>query len=90
MPTKARNQLLFWILIFAWVTGSVTETVPVFQSLKGRIVSLIFAPAKTLDDLKTRGVVFRSLTEAIDMATSTGRAMWQMIGILAELERSLI
>jgi DNA invertase Pin-like site-specific DNA recombinase len=43
-----------------------------------------------LDDLKTRGVVFRSLTESIDTATPTGRAMWQMIGILAELERSLI
>jgi len=43
-----------------------------------------------LDDLKTRGVAFRSLTEAIDTATPTGRAMWHMIGILAELERSLI
>jgi DNA invertase Pin-like site-specific DNA recombinase len=43
-----------------------------------------------LDDLKTRGVAFRSLTEAIDTATATGRAMWQMVGILAELERSLI
>jgi len=37
-----------------------------------------------LDDLKARGVGFRSLTEAIDTATPTGRAMWQMIGILAE------
>ena len=43
-----------------------------------------------LDDLKARGVAFRSLTEAIDTATPPGRAMWQMIGILAELERSLI
>jgi DNA invertase Pin-like site-specific DNA recombinase len=43
-----------------------------------------------LDDLKQRGVKFRSLTEAIDTETSTGRAMWQMIGVLAELERSLI
>ena len=42
-----------------------------------------------LDDLKARGVAFRSLTEAIDTATATGRAMWQMVGILAELERSL-
>jgi DNA invertase Pin-like site-specific DNA recombinase len=43
-----------------------------------------------LDDLKARGVAFRSLTEAIDTETPTGRAMWQMVGILAELERSLI
>jgi DNA invertase Pin-like site-specific DNA recombinase len=43
-----------------------------------------------LDDLKRRGVKFRSLTEAIDTDTPTGRALWQMIGVLAELERSLI
>jgi DNA invertase Pin-like site-specific DNA recombinase len=43
-----------------------------------------------LDDLRERGVKFHSLTEHIDTATPTGRAMWQMIGVLAELERSLI
>jgi DNA invertase Pin-like site-specific DNA recombinase len=41
-------------------------------------------------NLKKRGVKFRSLTEAIDTETPTGRAMWQMIGLLAERERSLI
>jgi DNA invertase Pin-like site-specific DNA recombinase len=43
-----------------------------------------------LDDLRTRGLKFRSLTEAIDTDTPTGRAMWQVIGVLAELERSPI
>src|SRR5579871_1679376 len=43
-----------------------------------------------LDDLRDRGIVFHSLTEAIDTATPAGRAMWQMIGVLAELERSMI
>jgi DNA invertase Pin-like site-specific DNA recombinase len=43
-----------------------------------------------LDDFKRQGIKFRSLTEAIDTETPTGRAMWQMIGLLAELERSLI
>jgi len=43
-----------------------------------------------LDELRERGVKFQSRTEAIDTATPTGRAMWQMIGVLAELERSLI
>jgi Enterobacteriaceae phage serine recombinase len=43
-----------------------------------------------LDGLRDRGIKFRSLTEAIDTDTPTGRAMWQMIGVLAELERSLI
>jgi DNA invertase Pin-like site-specific DNA recombinase len=52
------------------------------RSLRGLITML--------DDLKHRGVKFRSLTEAIDTETPTGRAMWQMIGVLAELERSLI
>jgi Site-specific recombinases, DNA invertase Pin homologs len=33
-----------------------------------------------LDDLKRRGVAFRSVTESIDTATPTGRAMWQMVG----------
>ncbi len=45
---------------------------------------------KMLDGFKKQGVKFRSLTEAIDTDTPTGRAMWQMIGVLAELERSLI
>ena len=43
-----------------------------------------------LDDLRARGVQFQSITEAIDTETPTGRAMWQLIGVLAELERSLI
>ena len=33
---------------------------------------------------------FQSITEAIDTETPTGRAMWQLVGVLAELERSLI
>ncbi len=44
----------------------------------------------TLADLRARGVKFHSLTEALDTTTPTGRAIWQMIGVLAELERSLI
>ena len=43
-----------------------------------------------LDSLRDHGVKFRLLTEAIDTDTPTGRAMWQMIGVLAKLERSLI
>ena len=43
-----------------------------------------------LDGFKQQGVKFRSLTEAIDTETPTGRAIWQMIGVLAELEWSLI
>ena len=37
-----------------------------------------------LDELRAQGVKFRSLTEHIDTETAAGRAMWQMIGVLAE------
>jgi DNA invertase Pin-like site-specific DNA recombinase len=43
-----------------------------------------------LDDFKTKGIKFQSLTEAIDTETPTGRVMWQLIGVLAEYELSLI
>src|SRR5688500_4039816 len=43
-----------------------------------------------LDDLKGQEIKFKSLTEAIDPDTPTGRARWQIVGDLAELQRSLI
>jgi DNA invertase Pin-like site-specific DNA recombinase len=43
-----------------------------------------------LDDFRSKGIRFLSLTEAIDTETPKGRAKWQMIGVLAELVRSLI
>ena len=44
----------------------------------------------TLDDLGTRGVHFRSLTEGIDTSTALGRMFYQLAGAFAEYERSLI
>ena len=43
-----------------------------------------------LDDFRACGVNFHSLTEVIETATPAGRVMWQMIGVLAELKRSLM
>src|ERR1019366_6753847 len=43
-----------------------------------------------LDDMRDRGICFQSLTESIDTETPTGRAMWQLIGVFAELERRMI
>lgn len=43
-----------------------------------------------LDGFRDRRIEFRSLTEAIDTKTPAGRALWQMIGIFAELEASMI
>jgi len=44
----------------------------------------------TMDDLSKRGVAMKSLTEPFDSSDPTSRAMVQMIGIFAELERSII
>ena len=43
-----------------------------------------------LHDLKQRAIRFRSLTDAIDTETPTGRAMLHIVALLAELERGLI
>lgn len=45
---------------------------------------------ETIDGFKARGVQFVSLTENIDTTNATGRAFWQFIGLMAELERGLI
>lgn len=41
-------------------------------------------------DLETRGIGLKSLHEAIDTTTSTGRLVFQIFGALAEFERNLI
>ena len=42
------------------------------------------------NDLTARGVGFRSLSEAIDTTSSTGKLLLHVLGALAEFERSLI
>jgi len=44
----------------------------------------------TVDDLRERGVEFRSLTEAMDTSTPGGRLTFHIFGALAEFERELI
>lgn len=44
----------------------------------------------TIDDLAARGVGFKSVSENIDTQTAAGRMLLQVIGTLAEFERSLI
>ena len=43
-----------------------------------------------LGDLDARGVDLYLHVQAIDTSTPSGRAMYQMLGVFAELERSLI
>jgi DNA invertase Pin-like site-specific DNA recombinase len=45
---------------------------------------------ETIEDLRVRGVGFRSLTESLDTTTAQGRLVFHMFGALAEFERSLI
>jgi len=45
---------------------------------------------RILDDLKGRGVAFRSLTEGIDTTTSHGEFLYNLFGTPAQYERSLI
>jgi DNA invertase Pin-like site-specific DNA recombinase len=45
---------------------------------------------ETIDELRAKGIGFRSLTEALDTTTPQGRLVFQMFGALAEFERGLI
>lgn len=44
----------------------------------------------TIDDLRQRGIVIRSLTEGLDTSTPTGRAFAGLLAVLAELERETL
>jgi DNA invertase Pin-like site-specific DNA recombinase len=45
---------------------------------------------ETVEDLQTRGIELRSLTESIDTATPGGRLVFHIFGALAEFERAVI
>jgi DNA invertase Pin-like site-specific DNA recombinase len=48
------------------------------------------ATDRNIENLRVRGIGFRSLTEALDTTTAQGRLVFHMFGALAEFERSLI
>lgn len=53
----------------------------------GRSLSHLISLVAELD---SRGVAFRSLSEAIDTGTASGRLLFHVMGALAEFERALI
>lgn len=44
----------------------------------------------TVEELERRGIGFRSLTEAVDTTTPSGRLVFQLFGALAEFERNVM
>lgn len=61
---------------------AVTKLDRLFRSLKQLV--------GTLDDLQSKGVAFVATKDAIDYTTPSGRLFTQILGSLAEFERSLI
>ena len=53
----------------------------------GRSLSHLLA---TVNELKGRGIAFRSLTEQMDTTTPQGEFLFQVFGALAQFERSLV
>lgn len=43
-----------------------------------------------VDSIETAGATFRSLTESFDTTTPAGKMAFQMLGVVAEFERSII
>lgn len=43
-----------------------------------------------LEDLKTKGINFTSVTEQIDTTSAMGEAFFQIIGVFAQLERGMV
>lgn len=84
--TKARRPALDQLREAARA-GSVDEVLVFALDRLGRSLRDLLL---LLDDLSAAGCAVVSLRESIDLATSTGRLMMQMVGALAEFERGLI
>lgn len=55
-----------------------------------RLGRSLFHLIRLVADLEARGVAFRSLSEAIDTGSASGRLLFHVMGALAEFERALI
>jgi DNA invertase Pin-like site-specific DNA recombinase len=71
------------------VVESVSDAIRRRQSLH-HALAMQPVTAATVENLRVRGIGFRSLTEALDTTTAQGRFVFHMCDALAEFERSLI
>lgn len=55
-----------------------------------RLGRSLFHLIRLVADLEARGIAFRSLSEAIDTGSASGRLLFHVMGALAEFERALI
>lgn len=55
-----------------------------------RMARSVAGIARILETLKTRGIAFRSLTEALETETPQGRMFVQLLSVYGEFERELI
>lgn len=55
-----------------------------------RLGRSLLSVIETIKELELRGIGFRSLSEAIDTTTSTGRLVLHIFGAIAEFERAMI
>ncbi len=71
----------------AGVWDRLLEAVSAAYDRLGRSLSHLI---RIVEDLKTRGIAFRSLREAIDTTSSHGSFLFNLFGTLAEYKRALI
>lgn len=102
---KARGWKVFKIYTDAGYSGGSMDR-PAMKDLMNdieqkRLTTVLFYKAdrfsrnlrdliSTLDELKTKGINFTSVTEQIDTTTAMGVAFFQIIGVFAQLERGMV
>src|SRR5262245_11941266 len=102
-PTDALNQAGCELIFSATVSGAKTERTGLadaFSHLRvgdtlvvwrlDRLGRTLPRLIQTVEELKAKGIGFKSLTESIDTTTSAGHLIFLLFGALAEFEGNLI